>query len=241
MISTIHQWENALVGNHAHVCALPVEDFTSQLTPHELQLVANAVAVRQHTFSTGRQCARLALSQAGINLPNDTRGLLRQEDGSVLWPENVIGSISHTNDWAIAVVMKAGERYQSVGIDIEKIDRVEPSVLKLIATEKEREYLDNEHTLRWGRVALFSIKESLYKCLRPIYGKFIRFKDVQLSELERPLQSNSSSKQALNAPALYSPMVSLLLPELKACCQEQRIEIRLAILDSHVVSFVGYL
>jgi len=240
VISTLHHWNNDFFGIDVYVDALAVGDYTSQLTSSEFQLVADAVGIRQYTFSTGRQCAKIAMTRAGIELPHDCDGLLRQKDGSVAWPENVIGTISHTNDWAMAAIIQKGGRYQSIGIDIEKISRVDKSALRLIATDEERDYLDAEHSLRWGRVALFSIKESLYKCLRPLYGEFIRFKDVQLSELARPLQSTSVKEQTDNAPAMYSPAVSLLLPELKACCHEERIEIRLAVMDSHVISFVGY-
>lgn len=240
MISKIHQWKNEFVESDVQICAMPVTDHTDSLTPHECDLVAAAVAIRQHTFSTGRACAKKALLGIGIEQPSYPDGLLRQEDGSVMWPDGSIGSISHTNDWAMAAIAKRGKKFKSIGIDIEKIDRVDKGVLRLIATEQERISLDKNDTLRWGRVALFSIKESLYKCLRPIYGEFIRFKDVELSDLNRPHGEPSARGEGDQLPALYSPTVRLLHPELAACCDEQRIDIRLAVLDKHVVSFVGY-
>jgi len=240
MIASIHQWKNEFVDNDVQICAVPVADHTAALTPHEFELVAAAVAIRQHTFSTGRYCAKTALSRIGIEQHHYPDGLLRKPDGSVAWPDGIIGSISHTNDWAMAALVRTDGNYKSIGIDIEKIDRVEKGVLRLIATEQERNDLEADNSLRWGRVALFSIKESLYKCLRPIYGEFIRFKDVELTELSRPLEVIDARKIPNELPALFCPKVRLLLPALASCCDEQRIEIRLAVLDSHVVSFVGY-
>lgn len=240
MITTIHRWGGEFVGNGVHFYAQAVDDNTSQLTSLELAIVAEAVAIRQNTFSTGRFCAKRVLTQVGVEPSEYPDGLLRKNDGSVVWPESCIGSITHTNDWAMAAVALRGEKFQSIGIDIERIDRVEKDVLRLIATDQERDLLENAQHVRWGRVGLFSIKESLYKCLRPLYGEFIRFKDVELADLAPPDSADKLEDTSDKLPQFYSPTVRLLRPELSACCDEQRIEIRLAVLDEHVVSFVGY-
>lgn len=245
MIETIHQWQSSFVENDVFLCAKAVDDYTHQLTPNELEVIASSVSIRRKTYSTGRFCAKSALSDIGVEPSDYVDGLLRQEDGSVAWPEGAVGSISHTNDWAVAAVAKAGNNCVSLGVDIEKIDRVEKSVLRLIATDEERASLESASQIRWGRVALFSIKESLYKCLRPIYGEFIGFKEVQISNLTAPLvvAPLADIKQFDQSKALlefYAPSVKLLLPALADCCDEQRINIRLAILPSHVLSFVSY-
>jgi len=240
MIATIQQWKNEFVDSSIQICARPVTDHTESLTPQELTQVEAAVAKRQYTFSTGRKCAKDALLKIGIESHHYPNGLLTQEDGSVAWPDGSIGSISHTNDWAMAALANRGGKFQSIGVDIEKIDRVEKGVLRLIATDSEREFLDTNSSLRWGRVAVFSIKESVYKCLRPIYGKFIRFKDVELSNLDRPHGNAERSNLTRHTPTFYQPSVRIVDTALAACCAEQRIDIRLAVLDEHVVSVVGY-
>ena len=241
MISTIHQWKNAFVDNCVRFCAHPVADYTNHLTPLEREFVAKAVDIRQHTYSTGRFCAKTVLSEIGVTSINYPDGLLRQDDGSVAWPHNAAGSITHTNDWAMAAATIRGERYESIGIDIEKIDRVGKDILRIIATDQERELLVAEGELRWGRVALFSIKESLYKCLRPIYGEFINFKDVELTEFAKPLNEIQLASFSIRPPDIYTPTIQLLRPELAACCDERRLDVRLAVLDEHVISFVGYI
>jgi len=175
-----------------------------------------------------------------VNTDDYDNCLLRQADGSVAWPAGSVGSISHTNDWAVAAVCKPDQPHASVGIDVERIDRVDKDVLRLIATEQERVALEHTIDRRWGRVALFSIKESLYKCLRPIYGEFIKFKDVQVFDLSATPETKIEHKPPIEGLEIYSPSVKLLLPELAQCCDETRIQVRLAILPKHVLSFVTY-
>jgi len=234
MIETIHQWQSVFVEDGVFTCAKAIGDHTNELTAAEFEAIVSSVAIRQQTYSTGRFCAKSALLDIGVERQRYANGLLRQADGST------IGSISHTNDWAIAAVAKTGGKYASLGIDLEKIDRVDSGVLRLIATDDERAELELHPELGWGRVALFSIKESLYKCLRPIYGEFIQFKDVQISNMNAPLNPSTTSNLSKNKIEFYSPTVKLLLPALAECCKEQRIQARLAILPSHVLSFVSY-
>jgi len=240
MITTIHQWGHDFVGNGVQFYAQAVGDYTKQLTPLELDLVSKAVAIRQNTFSTGRYCAKRAMSLIGVEPSQFPEGLLRRSDGSVVWPESCTGSISHTNDWAMSAVTQCGDKYQFIGIDIERIDRVAKDVLRLIATDQERDLLENAQNIRWGRVGLFSIKESLYKCLRPLYGEFIGFKDVELADMATEHIVVKQVGEAKVLPQFYCPSVRLIHPELADRCDERRIDIRLAVLDEYVVSFVGY-
>lgn len=242
MIKEIDQWCTSLFGNDIRVCAKPVADYTNALSSAELELVSSAVAIRQHTFSTGRLCAKTALTKLGVPASDYTDGLLRQDDGAVAWPSEVVGSISHTNDWAVSAVCKKSDSITSIGVDIELIDRVERDILKLIATDQEREEIESRLELRWLRVAVFSVKESIYKCLRPLYGEFIGFKEVQLNDLDTPARSHTSSAVVHGIPdvELFSPKVELLSPALTACCDQSRIEVRLAVLPKHVLSFVSY-
>lgn len=252
MIQTISQWQGNFVADGIFIRAQAVDDHTDKLTPSELKAIGTSVAVRRHTYSTGRLCAKTALRDIGFDHRDYSDGLLRQEDGSALWPEAAVGSISHTNDWAIAAVAKSSSDYLSLGVDIEKIDRVNTDVLRHIATDEERRILESDFTVRWGRVALFSIKESLYKCLRPFYGTFFGFKDVQVSNLNTPLihgdihdnahgeTDGGPTVQPETQPEFYSPAINLILPSLAECCDEHRISARLAILPQHVISLVTY-
>lgn len=144
--------------------------------------MARAAPLRQKSFSTGRRVARLAMQDAGFT----KTALLKAEDGSVLWPQDLSGSISHTNDWAVAIVA-VHDRCEatSIGIDLERIKPLEAGVKRLIATSAELEQLSDIAVPDWQAVALFSMKESIYKCLAQDFGRFIEFHDVEVTGLDR--------------------------------------------------------
>ena len=118
-----------------------------------------------------------------------------------------IGSISHTDEWAIAVAASGDQGIVSLGIDLEVIERLNSPVLKTIATDDERDRLAQENVQDWQSAALFSIKESLYKCLRPHHGAFIGFRDVELLIPTEPLKGVSDDVDGLE---MYQPSIRFL-------------------------------
>ena len=46
---------------------------------------------------------------------------LKSSNRAVLWPKNIAGSISHSNNFVTAVTIKHSNEVQSIGVDIEKI------------------------------------------------------------------------------------------------------------------------
>jgi 4'-phosphopantetheinyl transferase EntD len=86
----------------------------------------------------------------------------------------VTGSITHTDDYAAAAVVRAGH----IGIDVESLARI-AEIENLV----ERVALPSERDVPVGVV--FSAKESVYKCLfqslGPTLGRFLEFADVELA------------------------------------------------------------
>lgn len=167
-------------GTNVYLACREVGDGFDELYSQELELISASAPLRRRTFATGRYCARAALAEAGLPpVP-----LLRAEDGAVIWPEGVIGSVSHTNEWAVAAVaVRDMSEALSLGVDLERIQTLEPGVLRLVATAAERAELDEAGGESWQGTALFSLKESLYKCLRPLCGRFIEFAEVEISDI----------------------------------------------------------
>lgn len=104
--------------------------------------------------------------------------------GEPLWPANVVGSISHTGDWACAAAAPSS-RCLAIGLDIEQLQRtVSYDVAKRVCTTKEQEQLallpDELQRDLWFK-RIFSVKECIFKALYPLCQTRFWFKDAQLS------------------------------------------------------------
>ena len=132
---------------------------------------------RLSDFSTGRYCAIKALEQLGIQDVIIPIG----EDRAPIWPEGIVGSISHCDSLVGAIVAKKSE-YISLGLDIEEIGRVTPDLFDLVFTEKEKSYLSSftGRQLEEQSTLIFSIKEAFYKFQHPITKTFLDFLDVEV-------------------------------------------------------------
>ncbi len=167
-------------GTNVYLACCEVGQGMDDLYPAEFELIASSAPLRRRTFASGRYCARAALAEAGLP-PVE---LLRADDGAVRWPEGVIGSVSHTNEWAVAAVaVEQMCEARSMGVDLERIQTLGAGVLKLVATDAERAEIAEAGEEDWHATALFSLKESLYKCLRPVCGRFIEFAEVEISDI----------------------------------------------------------
>lgn len=130
---------------------------------------------RLESFQMGRAAAHVALEGLGRNLGPIGVGEHREP----VWPNGVIGSISHTNDLAVALVAPA-EATDGVGVDIEE-RRYAPELADQVPRPEEAEWLsqlsddDREASL----LALFSAKETIFKAFFPRVGSFFGF-DVAL-------------------------------------------------------------
>jgi 4'-phosphopantetheinyl transferase EntD len=132
---------------------------------------------RLSDFSTGRYSAIKALEQLGFYDVVIRIG----KDREPIWPDGVVGSISHSNKLVGAIVAKKSEQI-SLGLDIEEIGRVTPDLFDLVFTEKEKSYLSSftGRKLEKQSTMIFSVKEAFYKFQHPITKTFLDFLDVEL-------------------------------------------------------------
>jgi 4'-phosphopantetheinyl transferase EntD len=141
------------------------------LHAHEAALVAKAVDKRKHEFALGRACARSALAQMGIQ---DT-AILRSADGAPLWPGGVVGSITHTEGYACAVV-GTSSRFAAMGVDAERIGGVGDDLLRRLFDDEEyaRLMAMGADERRVAATLGFSAKEACFKA----WG--VRFRDIHI-------------------------------------------------------------
>lgn len=150
-----------------------------ELPNHKLTLPPNHQfsPKRLADFSTGRYCAIKALEQLGIQDAIIPMG----EDRAPIWPEGIVGSISHCDSLTGAIVAKSADHI-SLGLDIEEIGRVTPDLWDLVFTENEKSYLFglSDEDLLVQSTAMFSIKEAFYKFQYPITKTFLDFLEVEV-------------------------------------------------------------
>jgi len=142
----------------------------------ELSLGPRAVERRRVYFSMGRAAARDALAELGIYGVAIERG----PSGEPLWPDSIVGAISHAGDVAIAIVGRQNN-YAGLGIDVEQLSRgLTARAARLVCTPAEMEWVNPEAgTTRL--TMLFSAKEAVFKALFPIEGVWLGFGDAELT------------------------------------------------------------
>ena len=134
---------------------------------------------RQETFLAGR----LAVRHAQVQLNMFAKDIPKAEDGSPQWPNEYTGSISHTDNQAIAVLLpQAQGGTQYIGIDLEQLINADKlGAACLIGLEAEFKILMTGGVEKPLLILLlFSLKESVYKALYPAVRTFFDFLDVEL-------------------------------------------------------------
>lgn len=153
-----------------------------KLVPDELlpSSIAAAVSARRSSFIAGRLCAESAAAMFQFK-----QRIERGSYGEPVWPGGLLGSITHNETWACAVVTRAGELV-GVGIDSESIALGDAyrAIETVACTEQERRlWMHGEHD-GLAATVIFSAKEALYKALHPRVRRFIDPLEVQVTKID---------------------------------------------------------
>jgi 4'-phosphopantetheinyl transferase EntD len=149
------------------------------LFPIEISAIASAGPRRRATFQGGRGCARAALRELG----SPKVAIPAAPSGAPIWPPAFVGSISHTNEIAAAVVAHS-QQVRGLGLDLETDEPFDdPAMVRIVCRPEElisgRDPSDAEN-LRRGKL-LFVVKEAVYKLYRPLSDTFLEFDDLSVS------------------------------------------------------------
>jgi 4'-phosphopantetheinyl transferase EntD len=152
-----------------------------ELLPAESEAIEGSARGRVEEFRRGRTCARRALATLGLQGFSVARGAKREP----IWPEGIVGSITHCDGYCAAAVARS-DRLRLLGIDAERIERLHLELAGHICVPGELESLARSMEARQALALLFSAKESVYKALFPLCRRWIGFHDVRLGfDLER--------------------------------------------------------
>jgi 4'-phosphopantetheinyl transferase EntD len=151
------------------------------LYPEESAGVAKAVQTRVQEFAAGRLCARRALAEFGItDFP-----LLPGPDRVPLWPESMVGSITHTAGFCSAVVAER-RRFAALGLDAEVVGDLKRRLWPRICVAAEMAWIESMPASVQAAAAtlIFSAKEAFYKCQYSVTQERLDFGDLQVGLIE---------------------------------------------------------
>lgn len=142
-----------------------------------------AISKRRIEFLAGRYCAQEALKKFGIETKSS---LPVGQNRAPKWPDGYIGSITHTHNYAAAVVAKSSE-WQSIGLDSEVVvEQSKPALINHVCVLDEFEIICEQTNLPHTEVFtfIFSAKESLFKALNPISKTFFGFQKARVESVD---------------------------------------------------------
>jgi enterobactin synthetase component D len=166
------------------MCAVRFRDDDEVL--HGVQLppaLERAVPRRRQEFVAGRSCALDAIRQLdpALSVTDIPIGPFR----APVWPAGLCGSITHSAGWAAAAIARTRD-VASLGIDTEPMiaPATAASIEAQIATRDEMTLAGGAVTASAALTLVFSAKESLFKCLFPIVGRFFEYRDAELVHVD---------------------------------------------------------
>ena len=110
-------------------------------------------------------------------LPVETAG-----DRSPIWPEGLVGSISHSRSLAGAAVALRGSGIRAIGLDLEEATPLQDELVEEVCVAAEREWLAARPLGARGLLAkaIFCAKEAAYKCQYPLTRQMIGFDSIRV-------------------------------------------------------------
>ena len=154
-----------------------INSVKGSLYPEEMHFINNSSNKRKNEFTAGRICARVALKEFGYTyFP-----LLIDENRAPRWPNDISGTIAHSNEYCGVAVAKKKD-FPSLGFDIEMFGRLKRHLWTQILTYREQFWIrslpndkqDDSATL------IYSAKECFYKYQYQITERWVGFEDVEI-------------------------------------------------------------
>ena len=146
------------------------------------QSIRRAVPKRQAEFLAGRILSIKLLQQSGVYIQTLEIGSMREP----VWPVANVGSISHSQDYVMAMVASQND-VSVIGCDVETVipENTRKEIADTVLLPQEYKLLNN-YLLSTEQLftLIFSAKESLYKALYPQVKKFFDFHAAKVINID---------------------------------------------------------
>jgi enterobactin synthetase component D len=155
-------------------------DLPAVLHADEAAFARGLSPFRRAGWVGGRVALRAALTAIAFDAPAPIFATPR---GAPSLPPGVVGSVSHKNDLAVALVARAsGAPVATLGIDVEAVRALRHDIARHVLTPDESAALPPPGPARDAEVLLlFSAKEAIYKALDPRVQRFVSFQEAQIA------------------------------------------------------------
>ena len=149
-----------------------------RLWPDEQTAMVRAVPSRIAEFTAGRTAARAAMQALGL----PKKAIPMGRDRAPVWPDGVVGSISHSDGICVAVVARAGA-ITAIGVDLEPLSPMAKDLWPDVCGAVELSELYGLPELARGPAAklIFSAKECTYKCIYPQIQTVLGFDALEIA------------------------------------------------------------
>jgi 4'-phosphopantetheinyl transferase EntD len=143
------------------------------------EVLARAVPKRQREFSAGRAAARGAMARPDQPLP-------MRPDRAPLWPDGIVGSISHSDSACLAITAPQSQ-FRGLGLDLEPALPLDPALWETVLVAGERAWLETLPEQDRGLTAtlIFAAKEAAFKAQYPISETLFGFEVLRVTITEQ--------------------------------------------------------
>jgi 4'-phosphopantetheinyl transferase EntD len=152
-------------------------------------LAAGTLCAEERAFALGMSAARrrswvggrVALHQALERSGAAAGAIFADDRGAPALPAGIVGSISHKNDLAVALVARGTSA--RVGVDIEADAARGRDIASIVLAADELAELASLASPERAREVLlrFSAKEAIYKAIDPFVRRYVAFREVSVS------------------------------------------------------------
>lgn len=153
----------------------PLKDQPRPFAEELACLSPNAVEKRHREFAAGRAAAHRAMQALG----RAPQAIPVGENRAPIWPEGLVGSITHTRSCAMAIVAHQ-DQLRGIGIDVEEDKPLADDLWPAICSPDEQAWLRQQQNPGQLAKLVFSAKEAAYKCQFTISQRYYGFDGMEL-------------------------------------------------------------
>ena len=151
---------------------------------------------RVREFRAGRSLARALLCKVGLS-PVE---IAVSGDRVPIWPPGIVGSISHSDEFAFAAVGSA-ERFRGIGVDTEAEKVVSRDLWSYLFLKEEITAIERCEA---DATELFCCKEAIYKSVFPFLRERFEFQDVVVNPQGNRFRARFRAKKMRSAREVES-------------------------------------